>query len=1115
MKLRLSWAAVFVLAWLPAATFADSLQSAFADPPAAARPRTWWHWMNGNITQDGIGKDLAWMKRVGLGGVQNFDANLATPQIVGKRLVYMTPDWKDAFRYAVQLADREGLEFAIASSPGWSETGGPWVAPKDGLKKLVWSETRLSGGKLFAGRLPAPPSVSGPYQDIPLVEELAGLQGGTAPPPPTYYADIAVLAVPLGARGADEVPQAVAGNGKPLAAAALVDERLQTTVDLLPGTPQAPASILLRYASPRSIRSATFFLQGVAAMFGDPQFLPILEAKTDGAWHRIASLPLSNVPTTVSFSAVTAQEFRLLMGPNTEPARIGLGGGAPGALQVNLFGGAAGARPLKIGELRLATEARIDRFETKAGFSIARDYYALSPDVDADAPGVPIASVVDLTTRMKADGSLEWTPPPGEWRILRLGYSLVGTTNHPATPEATGLEVDKFDGAAVRSYMETYLRMYRDTVGAAQFGKHGLRALVTDSIEVGAANWTPRLLEKFQQLRGYDPRPWLPALTGTIVESRARSDAFLYDYRRTLAQLMASEHYGTVATVAHEQGLTLYGEALEDGRPSLGDDMAMRAYTDTPMSALWAWNRDAAPRPTLLGDMKGASSVAHVYGKPYVAAESMTSAMSPWAFAPQDLRRIIDLEFAYGINRPVIHTSVHQPVDDKVPGLSLSIFGQYFNRHETWAEMARPWIDYIARNSLLLQQGRNVADIAYFYGEEQPLTALYARAPLGDVPTHYAFDFVNPDILLNVLEVRDGDLVAKSGARYRALYLGGSSDHMTLPLLQRIAALVADGATVIGSAPGSSPALRDDPAAFAALVHRLWSGAAVTTIGKGRLIANRNVEAALAAAGIRPDFQLMNPPAGSELLFVHRHVDDGDIYFVTNRRNHTEVFDARFRVAGRRPELWRADTGTVEPVSYRIENNETVVPLAFLAEESYFVIFREPTTVLSATVARPRLKLLEELKGAWDVGFQPGRGAPASVHLDALHSLSENAEPGIRYFSGTAAYTKSFTLPPGAKQGAPLQLDLGQVGDVAEVYVNGTKAGTVWKAPFRLDIGAVVRPGQNLLEVRVANVWVNRLIGDAQPNARKITFTAAPTYVPGAPLRPSGLMGPVRLFATE
>lgn len=1088
---------------------ADPLREGFANPPDSARPRVWWHWMNGNVTQDGIAKDLAWLKQIGVGGVQNFDANLATPQIVDQRLVYMTEPWKDALRFAVQRAESLGLEFAIAASPGWSETGGPWVPPADGLKKVVWSEVTVKGGKRISMQLPAPPAVSGPFQDLPTVDELASLQGVSAPVQPGFYRDIAVLAFPV-AGSIDEVPQASTDGGLALDSAALADSALQPAVSVPRGSPQSPTCVVLRYSAPRVVRTATLFLEGGAPMFGDRQFTPVLEAFSDGVWRQVAVLELMSSPTTVSFAPVTAQQFRVVLRPYGGPRRRTPSEGMQG-LAVSAQTKPV-ETPVQIAVLRLGSAPLIHRFESKAGFSIAADYYALAAPADADGRGVPVAQVQDLTARMKANGGLDWMPPPGHWRIVRLGWSLLGTTNHPAPPEATGLEVDKFDGTAVRRYLQTYLGMYRQAVGDAQFGAQGLRAVLTDSIEVGAANWTPQFIQQFSRLRGYDPTRWLPTLTGVIVESRQRSDAFLYDYRRTLSDLIASEHYGTVAAVAHEHGLKVYGEALEDHRPSLGDDMAMRAYADTPMAALWSWNRGYEPRSTFLGDMKGASSVAHVYGRPYVAAESMTSLNSPWAFAPSDLRRIIDLEFAYGINRPVIHTSVHQPVDDKVPGLSLSIFGQYFNRHESWSSMARPWIDYLSRTSYLLQQGRNVADVAYFYGEEQPLTALYGSALLADVPQQNAFDFVNVQIVRELLRVEKGELLTPGGARYRVLYLGGSSHHMTLPVLRRIAELARAGATVVGTAPIATPALADDPVAFAALVKQLWSGAAQTAIGRGRIIATRDVNAALAMIGVGADFKATSAASDGQLLFVHRQLEGGDVYFVNNRRNEGQQVEARFRVSGRQPQLWRADTGSIEPLSYRTEGAVTVVPLTLEPEDSFFVVFREPATQAAVTVLRTEPQILQYLQDAWDVSFQSGRGAPATAHFDTLHSYTTQADSGIRYFSGIAAYTNSFELPGSVQPGEALLLDLGTVGDMAEVTVNGKAVGTVWHAPYVLDIGTATQAGSNSVQIRVANLWVNRLIGDAQPGANRVTYTALPTYSAQAALRPSGLMGPVRLL---
>jgi alpha-L-rhamnosidase len=1093
-------------------TAADPLLAGFQSPPQGARPRVWWHWMNGNVTKDGIAKDIAWMKRVGIGGLQNFDANLMTPKVVDKRLVYMTPEWRDAFRFAASEAEQAGLELAIAASPGWSETGGPWVPPADGMKKLVWSELAVPGGVRFGGKLPALPSTTGPYQEIGGSDALAGLMGAEAAKPPSFYADVAVLALPMSAAGGATAAEFSGTDGQALAAAALTDDNRATAVKVPREAVTGTATVTARYASPQTLRSARSFVLKGASMFGDPALSLSLQARVGNDWQTVAEWASDHVPTTVSFAPVAAREFRLLMEPYRGAPRPGLGEGAPGAVPFDLFGGGPATAPVELAELQLSRDPQIDRAEAKAGFSVAMDYYALTSNAAADDVGVAAAAVVDLTAKLSADGTLDWTPPPGRWRILRLGYSLIGTTNHPATPEATGLEVDKYDGAAVRRYLEHYLATYRETTGAALFGAKGLRALLTDSIEVGPSNWTPNMVAQFQKLRGYDPRPWLPALTGLLIGTRAQSDAFLYDYRRTLADLVASEHYGMVAEVAHQHGLKVYGEALEDARPILGDDMAMRAHADVPMAAMWAYNRGSNVRPTLLGDMKGAASVAHIYGQNVVAAESLTASRSPWAFAPYDLRRLIDLEFAMGVNRPVIHTSVHQPLDDKQPGFSLMIFGQYFNRHETWAEMARPWVDYIARNDFLLQQGRNVADVAYFYGEEQPITALTAHAALPDQPRRYAYDYVNVDVLQNRLQVQGKDLVAKTGARYRVLYLGGTSQRMTLPVLRRIAALVEAGATVAGAAPQGSPSLKDDPGEFQALVKRLWGSGAGGIVGRGRVIGGQDVEAALASMNVTPDFSYAGAGKDAELLFVHRGLSDGDLYFVSNRANTAQQVEARFRANGRAPEIWRAESGQVEPVSYRIANGQAIVPLNLGPEESLFVVFRKAASAAALTVPARHLQRVAAIDGGWKVSFQPGRGAPASASFATLHSLADDADAGIRYFSGTSSYSREIDVPAGGAAGAPLWLDLGRIGDVAEVHVNGKSAGVSWWPPYRVDIGGLVRPGANHLEVRVANLWVNRLIGDAQPGAQKFTFTTLPTYQASAPLRPAGLIGPVTLW---
>lgn len=1092
---------------------AAKLEAEFQDPPAEARPRVWWHWINGNITAEGLRKDLAWMKRVGIGGAQAFDVNLQSPQIVDERLVYMTPPWKAAFKVAAQEADRLGLELAVASSPGWSETGGPWVPPEDGMKKLVWSEVLVTGGKA-AGAVPQPPAATGPFQSIAAKSGTSSTINEKAPEVPApFYRDVAVLAFPATA-DLTARPRITTGTGQVLDGAALFDADLETALDL-PKVKNATA-LHADYPRPQTIRSATLFVAESAGKFVGANLKARLEAQVSSdSWQPVAEIPLSRVPTTVAFAPVTARAFRVTFEEVSNLPKI-----TPPPPGVDLFSLATGFSPgqpvktIRVARFALSGHDAVDRAETKAGFDIVPDYFALERGLP-DSAGIEPDKVLDLTDRLSPDGRLNWTPPKGTWRILRLGYSLVGTMNHPAPLEATGLEVDKYDGDAVRRYMDRYIATYRDTVGPELIGARGVKAILTDSIEVGSANWTPRMMERFRQLRGYDPLPWLPALTGTIVGSRSRSERFLFDFRRTLADLLASEHYAVVAGQAHANGLAVYGEALEDERPLLGDDMAMRKFADIPMAAMWSFGRAEGPKPTYLADMKGAASVAHLYGKPHVAAESLTSMLAPWTFAPADLKRMIDLEFATGINRPIIHTSVHVPVEDKKPGLRLSIFGQDFNRNEAWAELARPWMDYIARNALMLQQGKDVADIAYFHGEEAPLTALFGEAPVSGIPPGHAFDFVNADALLETLSNDGTDLVSRGGARYRLLYLGGSSSRMSLKVLRRVAELVEGGATLVGLRPEADPGLELDRAQYDALRSKLWPGSSIAQVGKGRVVAGADLGAALEQLGVAPDFAFAGGQPDTRIPWVHRRLDDGETYFLSNQNARSETIQASFRVTGKAPELWHAETGRSEPVDFSIRDGVTTVPLTLGPDESVHIVFRKTAQVADFVAPAKPDKVLATVDGPWSLSFEPGRGAPAQVSRPELKPLNEDVDPSIRHFSGIASYAAAFVAPPGWRPGQPLTLDLGEAREIAEVTVNGKPAGFAWHAPYRVDVSKLVKPGKNRLEVRVANLWVNRLIGDVQPGATKVAWTATPTYRKDAPLRRSGLIGPVTLVGAE
>jgi hypothetical protein len=425
--------------------------------------------------------------------------------------------------------------------------------------------------------------------------------------------------------------------------------------------------------------------------------------------------------------------------------------------------------------------------------------------------------------------------------------------------------------------------------------------------------------------------------------------------------------------------------------------------------------------------------------------------------------------------------------------------------------MALPWTTYLARSSYMLQQGRFVADVLYFYGEDSNVTALFG-AKLPDIPSGYNFDFVNADALLRLLSVAEGRITTGSGMSYRLLALDPNSRHMSLPVLRKIRDLVAAGATVVGPKPIDSPSLADGPAEFRALADEVWGGA-----GKGRVLEKETVAQALAAIGAEPDFSFTRPKEDTSLAFVHRALRDGDIYWVVNGNTRPETVEASFRVTGKAPELWHAETGAVEPASYLVANGRTVVPLRLSPDDAVFVVFRKPAEAPARALPEPVETELATVGGAWDVAFQPGRGAPATASFAALHSWSADPDPGVRYFSGKSTYTKTVEAPDEwFKAGARLWLDLGDVKNLAGVTVNGQPLGVVWKTPFRVEATAALRPGANTVEIEVANLWVNRLIGDKQPGVTKTyTYTAVEFYKADSPLLPSGLLGPVKILRSE
>ncbi|MGO8927676.1 MAG: glycosyl hydrolase [Limisphaerales bacterium] len=1162
----------FWLTCLASAAPTDPLESGFLSPPDSAKPQTWWHWMNGNITKAGLTADLEAMKQIGLGGATIVNVDCGIPR---GPVAFMSHEWREDFKFAVEEANRLGLQLCVENCAGWSSSGGPWNTVTNAMQRVTTSELEVTGPTDFSAALPQPPTKL------------------------EFYRDIAVLAFP-------------------------------------------------------------------------------------------------------------APDIR-------------------------------------------ATIANLD---AKAGFN--GDAVLSSRDaVEAAAGAVQRQEVVDLTSKLTADGKLNWQVPAGKWTILRIGYTPTGVDNHPAPGEGEGLECDKFSKAALDAHWAGFMQKVLDDLGPLA-GKT-LDASLIDSYEVGGQNWTKSFREEFQKRRGYDLLKYLPAFTGRVVDNPAVSERFLWDVRRTIADLFAENYYGHFAELCREHGLM---NAVE---PYTGpfESLQCGAPADVVMGEFWSGSQG---HPSV----KMAASIAHIYGKTIVGAESFTASPEHgrWQNYPYSLKALGDLMYCQGLNRCVFHRYAMQPWTNRWPGMTMGQWGFHFERTETWWNQGKPWIAYLTHCQFLLQQGRAAADAAYFTGQSAPVEMRVSNPPL---PAGYDYDAIDADVLLRGAIVKNGHITLASGANYSVLILPPEDVNMTPQMLQCLRELVRAGATVVGLRPQHSPSLAGYPecdARVQELADELWGKCDGTSVlenpdGDGRVVWGKSLADVFAAQNLKPDFEFTGG-SDTRLAWVHRVAGAADIYFISNQRAQFDAAEGTFRVSGKTPELWHPDTGIIESAPVWSEHDgRTTVRLTFDPAGSVFVVFRaavQPEHLASIRRAgrpiveeRPKpmdLRILKAVYGAfssggqgwldvtatakslvaggtrqipasndmagddpapnivkrlrveyrlsgqprkaevqegetlelpagamvekalygalptqtargsattvditgklaalvkagelnvridndlaggdpawlvpkelhvdyclngavkhaivqenetltlpetglpagtpstfafangadgqmrlrawapgtfnfawasgrktesecssvpaplelarsWEVGFPPGWKAPSRVTFERLQSWPENSDPGIKYFSGTATYSKEFEVPddlPGANR--EFWLDLGAVKNFAEVSLNGRPFGILWKPPFRVDISTALRPGRNKLEVKVTNLWPNRLIGDEQSPADvewsgkqlkswpqwlldgkpsptgRLTFTTWHHWTRDSPLLESGLLGPVML----
>lgn len=1021
----------------------DSLILQFRNPPKVARPYVWWHWMDGEVSKQGIVKDLEWMKRAGIAGFHQFDAGgVNMPRTGVRNLPYFSDGWKEAFRFALHRADSMGFEVTIASAPGWSSTGGPWVKPEEAMKKLEWRTVEVEGGGV---RIQLPPLYNkvGPYQDLEKPNDRVTVR--------PYGCDLAVLAARI--PDADRTMESLGAR------LAVSDTAITCTF------PEAQTIQALTLNS-----GATAFRPREGEIWRN-----VLESSDDGTTWRLVSR-LSPSPfeyTTLNIPATTARCFRI--------------------------------RGEKLVSLRLFTVPKVHHCQELAGFALAYDFNKFHT---APTPyAIALSDIVDLTGSLAPDGTLSCELPAGRWRIYRFGVSLTGKVNHPASPDATGLEVDKLDPEAWDRYFRNYLDIYKEAAGGL-LGARGITRLLTDSYEAGAMTWTRDMPALFASERGYDLLPWLPVLTGDIVGSAEESERFLWDWRKTIGDRFA-RNYDRINDILEEYGMAgRYTESHEVGRAFVGDGMDLKRTAAVPMSAIWMENTPTGSKvPQAISDIRESASVAHIFGQKVVAAESFTvngDERHAYTYCPENMKFIADLALQQGLNRFVIHESAAQPSDTYLPGLGLFRYGQWFHRNETWAEYASVWTDYLARNCFLLQQGHAVADILLFYGEDSNATAAYGGEKpedLPQVPEGYEYDYANPYVLLHGVTPADGALVTATGMQYRVLMLGTRCGTMSPEILRRIRSFAEAGVVVCGAEPSRCGGGRmASGTEFRDLVADIWHS--------GRKNVTQDLPEALQSAGCAPDVSGTEPG----LRHVHRRLPDGrDLYWIRNFSGKDVRATLSFRSGHRCAALLNPENGRAVRIACTEENGRSRVTADLRATDTRIFLLSDTEPALAtASGLLPESREYSVLEGPWKIHFAQKNGGTRDEVLTALHSWTESADPVVKYCSGTAAYRTTFRWK-GGRRGC-IRLDLGVVKNIAEVIVNGQPAGVLWKAPFVTeDLRPFLRKGRNTLEIKVTNLWVNRMIGDCEPDGGKPVTSVRRFYKAGDPLLPSGLLGPVRI----
>lgn len=1022
--------------------------SEFKHVPDSTRTKVWWFHGDTETTQAGITADLEAFRQAGIGGVVYYDQSHGE----GKNaLPGFSPEWWKMFVFAAQEAHRLGLSFETHLSNGYV-AGGPWIKENEGMKYLVSGDTLVHGGKTFSGVIRIPYNRG------------------------TYRKDVAVLAFPV--RKNEWTRRTL------LSDTVLTDVHQQHDIDVDMGTVFTARS--MTYDVTQRGRTATRCMNApgkpAEQFFGmkytiEPAVGELM-VSNDGIHYQTVCIikPIYETNAvwsgqTISFPAVSGRYFRLRLHDWCLPEEKN--------------------QSMKIKFMRLNSQAETDLWEEKAGLVSNHIFSNDTPDY-APQEVIHATDIINITDKMDSKGVLTWKAPKGDWVLMRFAVAPTLARTRHGRRNLLGLECDKMNAEAATITWKSYFKVMDDTLRAHHLKIDGL---AMDSHEAGAQNWTEGMEYAFRSLRGYDLMRVLPVMAGYVVDSKECTDTILYDVRRTIADQISRVYFGTLDSLCRAHGTPFTAQAIGNGLCIVGDPIQAKSYVIKPESEFWQYQADGNY------DVKECSSAAHIYNKPIASAEAFTDAHYSDPLGSSKTRA--DHAWCMGINEFVVCASAYQPWLDKFPGNTVGGRQYSLNRNNSYWPYSKPFWDYQARGNYLMRQGKAMIDFCVYLGGDAPVKIEAYRLP--DIPKGFDFDAFTTDALVKRMDADSNGAFIPGCMRYKLMIL--PREGLRTPQeLARITQLIKKGMTAYCERKNFIDDLEKGYTASTYPANVKVSG--VKQIGKGRLYWGMSLSEAVNKMGLQPDVDVKDSPSDKEkLMFCHRQTADTDIYLLDN--HNSEALDAHLALRSKHPYLqrWNPDTG--ERTALKGTSADFQCHLA--ANESTFIVCTDHPENIPADDCENQPQTLAELNGKWRVDFDPKWGGKGEETFDSLYDWTQSSEPAVKYYSGTAVYTREFKCN-GQQKARRVYLQFSRLCDIADVELNGKNVGIVWCAPYEIDVTDQLRRGSNQLKIRVANSLVNRMIRDESlPLKDRITYAYPSIAKATDHLLPSGIIGQLSL----